>query len=201
MIIMWGFKVLFSKVKAVTFVCSHCGGDREGSLRRARRWFTLFFIPIVPTKELGHVVQCGTCNNRFAPRILEVPTTEQSTEQLANAYRCGVVAMVRASGNSSPSRDAAVALMRDRNQQYDIATLDLDLANTTDAQVDAWLTHLSIMLNPLGKERFFSGMAAVALADGALDETERAVLERVGHGLLLTPGQLHGLLDLTQSAH
>ena len=79
--------------------------------------------------------------------------------------------------------------MRDRNQLYDIETLDLDLANTTDAQVDAWLSHLSVMLNPLGKERFFSGMAAVTLADGAIDETERAMLEHVGHGLLLTPGQ------------
>ena len=198
MIIMWGFKVLYSKVKAVTFVCSHCGADREGTLRRARRWFTLFFIPIVPTKDLGQVVQCGTCNNRFAPRILDVPTTAQSTEHLANAYRCGVVAMVRASGNSSQSCDAAVALMRDRNQQYDIATLEFDLANTTDMQIDAWLTHLSVMLNPLGKERFFSGMAAVALADGAIDEAERAVLERIGRGLLLTPAQLHGLLDLTR---
>jgi tellurite resistance protein len=117
---------------------------------------------------------------------------------LANAYRCGVVAMVRASGNSSPSRDAAVALMRDRNQQYDTATLELDLANTTDAQIDAWLTHLSVMLNALGKERFFSGMVAVARADGAIDEAERSVLERVGRGLLLTPAQLHGLLDLSQ---
>ena len=200
MIIVWGFKVRFSKVKAVTFVCSHCGADREGTLRRARRWFTIFFIPIMPTKELGQDVQCGTCKNRFAPRILDVATTAQSTEHLANAYRCGLVTMVRASGNTPSSRDAAVSLMRDRNQVYDIATLDVDLANTTDAQVDAWLSHLSVMLNPLGKERFFSSMAAIALADGAIDETERAALEHFGQGLLLTPGQLHGLLDLTQQS-
>ena len=153
MIIVWGFKVRFSKVRAVTFVCSHCGADREGTLRRARRWFTIFFIPIVPTRELGLDVQCGTCKNRFAPRILDVATTAQSTEHLANAYRCGLVVMVRASGNSASSRGAAVSLMRDRNQLYDIETLDLDLANTTDAQVDAWLSHLSVMLNQLGKER------------------------------------------------
>jgi tellurite resistance protein len=41
-------------------------------------------------------------------------------------------------------------------------------------------------------------MASVARADGAIDETERGVLEHFGHGLLLTPGQLHGLLDLTR---
>jgi hypothetical protein len=116
MIIVWGFKVRFSKVKAVTFMCSHCGADRQGTLRRARRWFTFFFIPIMPTRELGQDVQCATCKNRFAPRILEVATTAQSSEHLANAYRCGLVMMVRASGNSTSSREAAIALMRDRNR-------------------------------------------------------------------------------------
>lgn len=198
MLFIWGFKARFTVLKSVFFACPRCGADRDGTLRQARRWFTFFFIPIVPLKLLSQFVECGTCKNRFDPRVLGVPTTAQISDDLLNATRVGVAAMVRASSNEGPSRDAAVALMRDHIQQYDQSQLDVDLAASDTEQLMGWLRHLAGTLSPHGKEQFFSAMAGIALADGPLEEAERSLLESIGQALLMTPAQVIGLFAIIQ---
>ena len=60
MLLIWGFKVRYADQGTGTFYCPHEGGDRPYSLRSAKRWFTFFFIPIFPTKELGTFVECSS---------------------------------------------------------------------------------------------------------------------------------------------
>ena len=37
----------------------------------ARRWFTVFFIPVIPLKQLGTVVQCDSCGGQFGDDVLQ----------------------------------------------------------------------------------------------------------------------------------
>ena len=56
------------------FVCPRCRVDRRYEVISLREWFTLFFIPILPTaNEEGrdYFVECRTCNSTYDPDVLE----------------------------------------------------------------------------------------------------------------------------------
>jgi Tellurite resistance protein TerB len=193
MLLIWGFKVRFKALRSVLFACPQCGADREGVLRQARRWFTFFFVPLIPLAELGRDVECSSCHRRFDPRILENPTSATISANLESATRFGVAAIVRAHSNRPATRVAAIAAMREHIAEYNDAQLDIDLANTNDTQLESWLRHLADALNPHGKEAYFNAMARIALADGPLDDNGRALLTAIGNALMMTQAQITGL--------
>jgi len=193
-----GITIRFKEVRNVVFACPRCGVDRDGVLRSGRRWFTFFFIPLIPLKEIGHDVQCRTCHSSFDPRVLDAPTTAVISDQLVTAMRYAVAAMVRSGANSVARRDAAVRLMSETMAGYDEAQLDVDLTNTNEVQMEGWLRHFAGTLSPQGKEVFFSRIASIALAEGPFEDADRALLERIGQALLMTPAQVYGLLALIQ---
>jgi hypothetical protein len=88
-----------------------CGADRGYLLQQARRWFTLFFIPIFPvSKPIGDQVQCTTCHTNFRPEVLDAPTSEEFSENLRGAMRVASIAMLKASDpHHAAARHAAIA--------------------------------------------------------------------------------------------
>ena len=60
MILIWGWKSRLKTLSQGTFHCPHCQADRQYDQRQARRWFTIFWIPLIPLKVLGTFVECTT---------------------------------------------------------------------------------------------------------------------------------------------
>ena len=84
-LLIWGFKVRSKLLSAHTFFCPACGGDRGGRLLSARRWFTLFWIPLIPLKEVGDYVECDTCHGHFQTAVLAIRnrmTVQELADQL-----------------------------------------------------------------------------------------------------------------------
>ena len=48
MLIIFGLRVFYRTIAQGTFHCRRCGGDRPYRHRVGRRWFTLFFLPVIP---------------------------------------------------------------------------------------------------------------------------------------------------------
>ena len=84
-LLIWGFKVRSKLLSVHTFFCPACGGDRGGRLLSARRWFTLFWIPLIPLKEVGDYVECDTCHGHFQTAVLDTPTTATLGAMLTTA--------------------------------------------------------------------------------------------------------------------
>lgn len=67
---MWGFKNRLTKIGAGEFLCPVCRVQRSYTLSKLRRWFTLFWVPLVPGKVKAHVVKCDTCAATFDETVL-----------------------------------------------------------------------------------------------------------------------------------
>ena len=65
MLIIFGLRVFYRTIAQGTFHCRRCGGDRQYRHRAGRRWFTLFFLPVIPLNSVGEHVQCTTCRTRY----------------------------------------------------------------------------------------------------------------------------------------
>jgi hypothetical protein len=69
--LIWGFKTLFKTLSEGVFHCPRCGGARAYRQRLARRWFTLFFIPVFPYRTDDSHVECTTCKGTFHDTVLQ----------------------------------------------------------------------------------------------------------------------------------
>lgn len=54
-----------------TFFCPHCQATRPYQRKKAKLYFSVFFIPLIPLKELGEYVACDHCRERYALQVLE----------------------------------------------------------------------------------------------------------------------------------
>ena len=95
MLIIFGLRVFYRTIAQGTFHCRRCGGDRQYRHRAGRRWFTLFFLPVIPLNAVGEHVQCTTCRTRYVTEVLSQPTTAQMQAALPAGMRAAVAAMLR----------------------------------------------------------------------------------------------------------
>ncbi|MGO8877038.1 MAG: zinc-ribbon domain-containing protein [Acidimicrobiales bacterium] len=79
MLILFGVRSRARTVGHVTMQCPICGVTCAQALREGRRWFTLFFIPIVPVSHTYALV-CSSCGQG---RKLDKPQAEQMKVYLA----------------------------------------------------------------------------------------------------------------------
>ncbi len=56
-------------VDAGEFFCPNEQGLRRYQHLQLRRWFTFFFIPVIPLGQQGEWVQCDSCGTTYDPSV------------------------------------------------------------------------------------------------------------------------------------
>jgi hypothetical protein len=199
--LIWGFKVRFKVLDSGTFFCPRCGGDRPFERRQARRWFHLYYIPIIPAAILGNQVRCGVCETSFTESVLSRPTSSQLSALLIDAARGTIVHVLRTGSTESPiARAAAVhEVGRAGLPAYTDESLTADLG-AVPGDLSQLYASLSPQLADTGKESLLGAAVRVALADGPLTDLERQVLVSTGASLGMTATHTAGVISLAEQA-
>lgn len=200
--IIFGFSVfyIFGLIGSGQFACPNCGGDREYQHRTARRFFTLFFLPVIPLDKVGEVVQCQTCKVRFDPAVLQRPTSAHLASALPAGMRAAVAAVVRVGGSSGPAVSAAVDAVRSAGSpDYDVAQLQTDL-NLPAPNAAELLRILAANLTLDACERYLAEAVRVGLADGPLSPAELECVRWIASNLGLTPAHAHGVISTVEQS-
>jgi hypothetical protein len=200
-LLIFGVTIRFKQLGEQEFFCPACGGDRRGVLEAARRWFALFFLPIIPMGEVGQRVRCTTCGSSFEPSVLDHPTTAGLTVLMANAVRALTAMVVGCGPADSPAmRAAAVATVRRHVPGYDPATLANDIVHLHPLHAAEYLAPLAGSLEPTGRERFLRDVVQVALAGGEITPAQRQLIDDAGRALGLTPTHVIGIITTAAAA-
>ncbi|HRW37723.1 MAG: hypothetical protein KDB04_01930 [Acidimicrobiales bacterium] len=190
-----GTKVRAKVLQALLFACPHCRADRQGALVSLRRWFTLFFLPVIPLGELGRAVRCDTCRNSFDPAVLELPTGAGVAQVRSDAVRVLAALLVGAGDRTALAlRASAVRTIGSLVAGYDDATLTTDLEVLDPAQAPQYVAPLADGLDLGSKERFLAELTTVAGAAGPPTPAQRQLLEQIGAALGLTPAHVAGVI-------
>jgi len=205
LLIIFGLRVFYRTVGQGTFHCQRCGGDREYRHRAGRRWFTLFFIPVIPLSKAGEHVRCAVCGTRYRMEVLSLPTVAQMQAALPAGMRAAAVTMLRAGGgNSGPARRRAIDAIKGSGQaDYDDAALDADLAapalpGQPGRELAGPLNRLAAQLAVPAREWFLAEAVRIGLADGMLSDDERNVAREIAAQLGMTPAQARGVIAMTE---
>lgn len=202
---MFGLRVCFRTVGHGTFHCQRCGGDRKYRRRAGRRWFHLFYIPLIRLGATGEHLQCLDCRARFRTGALSIPTAAQMEAALPAGTLAAATCMLLAGNPASPpARRLALAAMRSAGlPSYDDTALDEDLVRSAAGGTE----HLAAPLNTLAaqlavpaREWFLASVVRIGLADGQLTDEQRLAARRVAASLGLTPAHAYGVITMTEEA-
>jgi hypothetical protein len=199
-LLIWGWKTRLKTLGEGTFFSPAAGGDGPYRLVEARRWFTVFFIPLIPLKVLGTFVECQQTGATYDPSVLDNPTNEALLEQLAAAVR-ETIALVLAFGSpvTDAQREAAVRLAGEYAPGYSAADLEHDISVVAHAPIDQRLSHLADALDVSGKERLLNASASVMVAGGSVDDVRVEAVRGIGEKLGMTPLHIRGVIDSARS--
>jgi hypothetical protein len=201
LLIIFGLRVFYRTIAQGTFHCRRCGGDRQYRHRAGRRWFTLFFLPVIPLNTVGEHVQCTTCRTRYVTEVLSQPTTAQMQAALPAGMRAAASAMLRSGDPASAvSRQRAIeAVISSGVPNYDEAMLNADLMQPFEAIRPA-LNQVGGQLTVQAREWYLVEVIRIALADGPLSETERQAALAIGLDLGMTQAQVVGVVAMTEQS-
>jgi hypothetical protein len=73
-----GLRMRHSTVDTGIFGCPNEHGDRSYQHVRARRWFTVFFIPLIPLGKRNEWVRCRSCGATYSPDVLTRRASQRS---------------------------------------------------------------------------------------------------------------------------
>jgi hypothetical protein len=200
-LIIFGLTVIFRTIGQGVFHCPQCGGDRQYRLRSGRRFFTVFFLPLIPLTKVGEHVQCMTCRTRFPTQVLTLPTVAQMSAALPAGMRSAAVAMLQAGGvPGAAARQQAIDAIRGAGASgYGPAELDADLRHPAVLDTGA-LGQVGVQLTAEAREWFFAQVVRIALADGPLSGAQRDAANGIGQHLGMTPAQTLGVIIMTEQA-
>lgn len=201
MLLVFGLSVFFRTVSEGTFHCPNCGGDRRYRRRAGRRWFTLFFLPVIPLRRLGEAVECGTCRTRFSVSVLRLPTVRQMAEALPAGMRAAAALVLTAGdpADGAARRRAVEAVHGYGDEDYDDEAID-DGLRTPAERLEEQVARAGAQLAVEAKEWFLAQLVRIALADGPLSDEERQALHRVAGGLGMTAAHALGVIVTTEGA-
>ena len=72
-LIIWGTQTTPRCEAKGSFDCPRCSMRRTYALMAIKRWFTLYFLPVIPLGTRGRYVQCESCAETYSLEILGLP--------------------------------------------------------------------------------------------------------------------------------
>jgi uncharacterized membrane protein YebE (DUF533 family) len=200
--IIFGTKTTTSTRESGTFHCPRCGAGKPYNLKAVKRWFSLYFIPVIPLGDVGTYVECGNCAGTFDESVRTYDPEAEKREFRASfeqAMAESLAAMALEDGTVADGEIETIAnvltqLTGRAHEASDVRTLVDDIARRK-LTMEQILTRVSGSLNDRGKEMIIQALNLVASADGQITEKERALLIKAGGHLGLRRNEVESLLD------
>jgi uncharacterized tellurite resistance protein B-like protein len=189
------------------FHCPSCTSSQGYRFRTVRRFFTLFFIPLIPLDKVGEYVECDRCSNTFYPRVLDqVLPDDKFNAVYEEVMQNTLVKMMLADGKIEDSEKYMVLAILNKfgSSEIQIDALDGIIAkakNDSRTIVD-YLKQIKASLNENGKELIVRSAILVSMADGVMDDAERSLILRISRILEFSDNRTNELINssLTKEA-
>jgi tellurite resistance protein len=187
------------------FHCPGCDGRHEYHHKRVRRFFTLYFIPVIPLDVLGEYIECQNCKDTYKLNVLSYDPSAGRKEfqaEFHNAVKRVMVMMMMADGRIDDEEVETIRLvfgkLSDREvtkEEVDAEVTSVEKAQTEGIGLRQYLNNVSATLNDSGKELVVKAAFFVAAADGKITEEETALLAELAGALEMTPTHFKGVID------
>jgi len=198
--IFFGTKGVKSTLKSGEFNCPQCNNTQNYKHIKVKKFFTLYFIPIIPLDSLGEYVECRNCKGTFVPNVLDKES--QNNEFMAHyeyAMRHSMVRMMLADGKIDENEKKIVLEMINKFGDNDLSEIQLDELiidiKKDNKETTHYLKSIAPSLNEHGKETIIKCALHIACSDGDFDESEEQMLIKMAEALEMSSSHLKGIFS------
>ena len=200
-VIIFGTRGVTLTADSGTFNCPQCGGNAGYRHRRVRRFFTLYFIPVIPLDKLGEYIECDNCAGTFTEAVLSYdPHAENRMIEAAyhSAIKRVMVLMMMADGVIDDDEVEAIRgiyqAVAGRPMSESEVRDEIRQAESDGMSVAEYTANMVVVLNNNGKEFIIKAAHGVAMADGVMAPEERMLMDEIADALQLSKAHYRGLL-------
>ena len=203
-LIIYGTRGVRMRGDGGSFYCPQCRSQRSYSHHKVRRFFTLYFIPIIPLDMLGEYIECDLCVGTFHPdvRNFQAQINEDNRRVEAEfqiAIKRVMVMMCLADGVVDDEEIETIKQVYGRIAKREISDDEVSdeivEAMQSSATVHDYLRGVVGRINDQGKEMIVKAAFFVAAADGEFQDEEQELLADIGEALELRPAHLNRIID------
>ena len=187
-LILFGWRGVDQTTSTGRFHCPQCDQDRPYSNKSVRRWFTLFFIPVIPLNHLGSYIECPYCGAAYNHTVLNAyPSDTESMFRatISEAVRRLLVGIAWADGQlDSKETDFAVALAQNvLGNSYTQEWFAQDATRFKNQDLLAPMRTVANMTNEQGKALLLRIATLLSVSDGEVHEAETDLINRIAAAL------------------
>jgi tellurite resistance protein len=198
--IIWGSKARTFTESSGNFYCPECDDYKAYESKKVKKYFTLYFIPLFPTSDLGEYIECGKCKSTFKNSVLNYDPKARDLEIRAlyfSASRDIMISIALADGKIESSEVDQIM-----NSLEEVTQLKLEKADLLDAIEEIKIQNYPISkiakeiapyLNDQGKETVLRGAIKISKADGVVQYEEFKLLHSLSDDLLLPKAYANGI--------
>lgn len=200
--IIFGTRGVTSTKDQGQFHCPHCGPGSSFKLKSVRRFFTLYFIPLIPLDSLGEYVECAQCQGTYNDNVLSY-SPEDADRQIEAMFMIAMkqimIAMLLADGVIDDAEvkelqeifeQLAGVEVTEQDLREEIAVIQKEGSSALDM-----MTAIAPSLNDSGKEKVIKAAYRIAMADGEFDDTESELLSDISAALDISQAHLRGIMS------
>ncbi len=188
------------------FFCPSCGEKQSYLHKKVRRFFTLYFIPLIPLDLVGEYIECQRCSGTFKLQVLDLDPKKEAAREEAEfhkAMRRVLVLMMLADGVVDESEIEAVQTimgkLEDRTVPRSDVEAEIQRARADNQDIETYCRGMAGYLNDAGREMVVKAAILVASADGKVDDSERAALASIATALNMSRAHFSGVIaDMTR---
>jgi tellurite resistance protein len=184
------------------FACPGCGGSRQTYIHKTvRRFFTLYFVPIIPLNKVGEYYECQRCRNTYNEQVLSFDPTEQQEKKKAEFVEHLKRIMILTAVADGRVDDEELDVIRDYYKKLSGVSLggadlerELALAGKAGISPAEYSRRFAGDLNEHGKELVIKAVHSVLAAGGELGQDEDELLKDLAAAMNLSAAHFRGIL-------
>lgn len=195
--IIFGTKTTKKLLDSGEFNCPQCQQATTYEKRRAKNWFHLYFIPLIPLKEYPPYVECRSCRNTYIDRVLDDAPGRDIAAEFERAAGLIMAKMVLADGVID---DSEIATMQDvygritgTTVEREVITKLIESANSEPATAQQIAADFGTRLNADGQELVMKAVLLIALSDGDFAQEEKDMANAIGKALGMSNAHMKGI--------
>jgi hypothetical protein len=199
--IIYGWTTLKSTKETGQFHCPQCRSSQGYHWKKANRFFTLYFIPLIPLGSAGEYIECLSCRGSYKTEVLSYDPGGDQQTRFAAVRRMLVLTMANA-GKTGPENinalcDAYSRITGDSAMDQEIRT-ELWQAQEAKADLATFARQQSTDLSVDGKGVVLQTAIEVLSPQHQLNEQDRRTLRQLGQGLGLATDWVESTISPNQ---
>lgn len=196
--IIWGTRTMDGHKGEGNFNCPRCGPGKPFTHKSVNRWFTLYFIPIIPMGSVGEYIECRECAGTFDTQVLSHNPAAEDAELKASIRRIMALFLLESGRAHRDWIQRLVTLMYEtlnetcaEHQVHE----DIRMAQAAGANVASFAPIALKDLSSAGKVEVVK--LAIRLCGGGhqVSYNDRAVIDRLGQAIGVPAPVVENLLQ------